>query len=120
MRVLGWVYNPQNVPTPRDNVASIGPDSVRHTTRQLEDRKPKGWPATTEPSGYATRTQHRPHAFADELAEMLYSHNVALRLRVNAHKLAEHPQEAAACFHRFAERLQQLHKKQGELRRDVQ
>jgi hypothetical protein len=58
-------------------------------------------------------------AFADELAEILYSHNAALRLRVNAHRLAEHPQEAAACFHRFAERLQQLHKKQGELRRDV-
>ena len=58
-------------------------------------------------------------AFADELAEILYSHNAALRLRVNAHKLAEHPQEAAACFQRFAERLQQLHKKQGELRRDV-
>jgi hypothetical protein len=58
-------------------------------------------------------------AFADERAEILYSHHAALRLRVTAHKLAEHPQEAAACFHRFAERPQQLHKKQGELRRDV-
>ena len=58
-------------------------------------------------------------AFADELAEILYSHNAALRLRVNAHKLGERPQEAAACFHRFATRLQQLHKKQGELRREV-
>jgi hypothetical protein len=43
----------------------------------------------------------------------------ALRLRVNAHKLVEYPQEAAACFQRFAERLQQLHKEQGELRRGV-
>ena len=58
-------------------------------------------------------------AFADELAEMLYGHEAALRLRVNAHKLSEHPQEAAACFHRFAMRLQQLYKKQGELRREV-
>jgi hypothetical protein len=58
-------------------------------------------------------------AFADELAEILHSHDAALRLRVSAHKLGEHPQEAAACFHRFAMRMQQLHKKQGELRREV-
>ena len=58
-------------------------------------------------------------AFADELAEILYSHDAALRLRLNAHQLGEHPQEAAACFNRFAMRMQQLHKKQGELRREV-
>ena len=52
-------------------------------------------------------------AFADELAEILYSHDAALRLRVHAHKLSEHPQEAAACFHRLAMRLQQLYKKQA-------
>ena len=58
-------------------------------------------------------------AFADELAEILYGHDAALRLRVNAHRVAQHPQQAAACFERFAMRLQQLHKKQGELRREV-
>lgn len=58
-------------------------------------------------------------ALADELAEMLYSHDAALRLRLNAHRVAQHPQQAAACLDRFAMRLQQLHKKQGELRREV-
>ena len=57
--------------------------------------------------------------FADELAEILYSHGAALRLRMNAHRVAQHPQEAADCFHRLALRMQQLHKKQGELRREV-
>ena len=58
-------------------------------------------------------------ALADELAEILYSHDAALRLRVNAHRVAQHPQQAAACFERFAMRLQQLHKRQGGLRREV-
>ena len=58
-------------------------------------------------------------AFADELAEILYSHDAALRLRVNAHRVAQHPQQAAACLDRLAMRMQQLHRKQGELRREV-
>ena len=69
--------------------------------------------------GMPPKAETDADAFADELAEILYSHNAALRLRVKAHKLAKNPQEAAACFGRFAERLQQRHKKQGELRRDV-
>jgi hypothetical protein len=56
---------------------------------------------------------------ANELAEILYNHISALRIRVDAHKLGKHPQEAAACFHRFAMRMQQLHKKQSQVRREV-
>ena len=58
-------------------------------------------------------------AFADELAEILYSHDAALRFRVSAHRIAPHPQQAAASFDRFAMRMQQLHRKQAELRREV-
>ena len=69
--------------------------------------------------GIAPEPETDADAFADELAEILYGHDAALRLRVNAHRVAQHPQQAAACFERFAMRLQQLQKKQGELRREV-
>lgn len=58
-------------------------------------------------------------AFADELAELTYQHGVALRLRSNAMKLGSKPKEAAACFSRFAWRLDQLATMEGERRRKI-